>query len=210
MNRPGHLLASFLQIGSGSTRGEGEFGTGIGQREECGLWGGNNFENLWHVGNLEPENPTIGVAVGLDQDSVASTSAAPVQLCIMEHQLKVRKRTIAGVVPDLVPVDSGDGNRRKFRKEGRAADTGGDGVGYGPSCSTCFTVATAWMVRSEPEGKVTYPSLWPRGTSTLLKRASEIFSDTECFVRIPHQGMCSLYGSCLDNATSSVNGRILR
>ena len=141
---------------------------------------------------------------------VASTSAAPVQLCIVECQLEGRKRTIAGVVPDLVPVDSGDGNRRKFRKEGRAADTGGDGVGYGPSCSTCFTVATAWMVRPEPEGKVTYPSSWPRGTSTLLKRTSEIFSDTECFVRIPHQGMCSLYGSCLDNPTSSVNERVPR
>lgn len=185
MNRPGHLLASFLQIGSGSTRGEGEFGTGIGQREECGLWGGKNFENLWHLGNLEPENSTIGVAVGLDQDSVASTSAAPVQLCIMEHQLKVRKRTIAGVVPDLVPVDSGDGNRRKFRKEGRAADMGGDGVGYGPSCSTCFTVATAWMVRSEPEGKVTYPSLWPRGTST---------GPTEESIRdLPRHGMFCLH-----------------
>ena len=68
MNRPGHLLASFLVIGSGSTHGEDESGTGIRQREECGLRDGDNVENLWHVGNLEPENLTIGVAVGLDQE----------------------------------------------------------------------------------------------------------------------------------------------
>ena len=65
VNRPGHLATRIT--GSGSAHGEGDLGAGIGQREGCGLWGGGDVENLRHVGDLEPENLTIGVVVGLDQ-----------------------------------------------------------------------------------------------------------------------------------------------
>ena len=68
LHRLGHLLPSLLEIGSGSVHGEGELGTGIGEREGCEFWRGEDVEQFWHVGYLEPENLTIGVTVGLDQE----------------------------------------------------------------------------------------------------------------------------------------------
>ena len=68
VHRPGHLLSSLLEIGSRSVHGEGELGAGIGEREGCEFWHAEDVENLWHVGDLEPEDSTIGLTVGLDQE----------------------------------------------------------------------------------------------------------------------------------------------
>ena len=37
-------------------------------REGFGFRHGEDIENIWHAGDLEPENLAIGVVVGLDQE----------------------------------------------------------------------------------------------------------------------------------------------
>ena len=65
---PDHLLVSVLEADSGSTHGESKFGAGIGQRSGCGFGGHGDTENLWCVGDLEPEDFTIREVVELEQE----------------------------------------------------------------------------------------------------------------------------------------------
>jgi len=64
---PFHLLVRVLEIGSRSTHGEGELCTFVGEREGHGIWRSNGAENLWRIGDLEPENLTFGSVIGLEQ-----------------------------------------------------------------------------------------------------------------------------------------------
>ena len=65
---PDHLLVSVLEVDSGSAHGESEFGAGIGQREGYGFRRRDNAENFWCVGDLEPEDFTVGGVVWLEQE----------------------------------------------------------------------------------------------------------------------------------------------
>ena len=62
---PDHLQVSVPEVDSRSAPGESELGTGIGQRGGYGFWRRNDSENLWCVGDLEPEDFIVRGAVGL-------------------------------------------------------------------------------------------------------------------------------------------------
>jgi hypothetical protein len=47
---------------------EGEFGAVVGEREGCGCWRGDDAEDLWCVGNLEPKTLTVKRATRLGQE----------------------------------------------------------------------------------------------------------------------------------------------
>ena len=76
MSRSGPLLVSLLEIGPGSTHGEGELGSGIEESRGFGFWRGGGVEDFWRVSNLEPGNLT-----GWTKVCAESISMAPVQ-CI--------------------------------------------------------------------------------------------------------------------------------
>jgi len=105
---PDRLLAA---ICSGSAQGEGDLGAFVGEREGNRLRGGNDAERVRVVGHLEPENLILDIGVGL------------------VHVLE-GANLLAGVIPSLVKVEGGDGERGVSGKEDRATDVSGDSIGH--------------------------------------------------------------------------------
>ena len=60
---PDHLLVGLLEIDPRSAHRDGEFGAGERGRGGCGFWRRNNVEDVWNVGDLEPENLIFGFGV---------------------------------------------------------------------------------------------------------------------------------------------------
>ena len=52
---PLRLLITVLEVGSRSAHGDGDLGVIVGEGEGHGFWGGDNAEDIWRVGDLEPE-----------------------------------------------------------------------------------------------------------------------------------------------------------
>ena len=66
---PDHLLVGLLEIDPRSAHRDGEFGAGEGGMGGRGFWCRNDVEDVWNVGDLEPENLIFGLGVvGQDQE----------------------------------------------------------------------------------------------------------------------------------------------
>ena len=65
---PDHLLVSVLEIGPGSTHGEGDLSVLVEEWEGGGRWRGYDAENIWHVRDLDPGNMTVERVVRLEQE----------------------------------------------------------------------------------------------------------------------------------------------
>ena len=91
---PGELLVRVLEVDPGSAHGGGDIGADVGEGETHGLRGGDHAEEVWHVGDLEPENLVFGIVLGLDQvlHRVDLCWKHAVNICVMEYTTqKARK-----------------------------------------------------------------------------------------------------------------------
>ena len=64
---PGHQVLIVAKVGPRSAEGERDHRVFEGGRDDLGFGSSDNVEKVWHVGDLEPENLTIGRAIGLGQ-----------------------------------------------------------------------------------------------------------------------------------------------
>ena len=113
---PSHLL---VRVRSRSAHRQGELGVVVGEREGHRLWRGNDAHNLWRVGDLEPESLAFGRVVGLEQElhRIHLCDNCSIYAPWNVTPKRESKRTFAGMIPGLVPVQGGNRIRGKVGKE---------------------------------------------------------------------------------------------
>jgi len=125
VNLPSHLVA-VLVAGSRSAQGQGDLALLVGERKSHGFRSGDDAKRLCDICGLVPENLTIDVGIGLG-DELHRIDLCNKKVEYMRGEMpsvgRKNKRTFAGIVPGLVPVDGGHAG-----KECRATNVGGDGV----------------------------------------------------------------------------------
>ena len=122
-----------IEIDSGSAHGEGELGTGIGGRDMFGFWCGDDAENFWRVGDLDPEILTGGSVIALDQelhriDFCKIRSIYASQDIVSKREIE---RTFAAGIPSLEPTDGRDRNLGKSGQERCTANISGKDISHG-------------------------------------------------------------------------------
>ena len=64
---PLQLLVTVLEVGSRSAHGDGDLGVIVGEGKGHGFRRGDDAEDIWRVGDLEPEDLSFGGAILLEQ-----------------------------------------------------------------------------------------------------------------------------------------------